>query len=140
MKFWDSSAAIPLGAAEPETPTVRLLREEDPEIAVWWGTRVECAAMVARAVREGRLGHEAAVLMRRRLQSVLEGVDEIAPTEDVRARAERLLAVHPLRAADALQLAAALVGARERPSGVGFVSLDRRLREAARREGFEVLP
>ena len=47
--------------------------------------------------------------------------------------------VHPLRAADSLQLAAALASAEEDPSGVGFVCFDIRLNEAASREGFTVL-
>ncbi|MFY9343542.1 MAG: hypothetical protein WAT39_13685 [Planctomycetota bacterium] len=55
-------------------------------------------------------------------------------------RARRLLANHPLRAADACQLAAALIACRERPDALGFVTLDSRLAEAARREGFTVLP
>jgi predicted nucleic acid-binding protein len=93
-----------------------------------------------RVVREGRLDAGAEGLAQARLHDLFEVVDEVAPVEDVRGRAERLLAVHPLRAADALQLGAALVWARERTTGLGFVSLDGRLREAARREGFTVLP
>lgn len=61
-------------------------------------------------------------------------------TEAVRQRAKRLLMVHPLRAADALQLAAALVWAAESPQGLELVCLDRRLKEAALKEGFTVLP
>ena len=41
---------------------------------------------------------------------------------------------------DSLQLAAALVWADHRPTGLGFACLDRRLRRAAAQEGFEVLP
>jgi len=55
-------------------------------------------------------------------------------------RARRLLAAHPLRAADALQLAAALVACDERPDVLALVTLDDHLAEAARREGFVVLP
>lgn len=58
----------------------------------------------------------------------------------VRDRAERLLAVHPLRAADALQLSAGLVSCDDKPQGESFVCLNPRLREAAVREGFIVLP
>jgi hypothetical protein len=56
------------------------------------------------------------------------------------ARDADVLAAHPLRAADALQLAAALVWTGEAAAGEAFVCLDERLRDAARREGFEVLP
>jgi hypothetical protein len=47
---------------------------------------------------------------------------------------------HPLRAADALQLGAALVWCEEQSHGEVFVCLDARLREAARREGFSLAP
>jgi hypothetical protein len=46
------------------------------------------------------------------------------------------LRVHPLRAADALQLAAAFVAAERRPSSLEIVTLDQRLAAAARKEGF----
>ena len=50
------------------------------------------------------------------------------------------LSIHPLRTADALQLAAALIWAQESPQGLEFVCLDQNLREAAPREGFSILP
>jgi uncharacterized protein len=50
-----------------------------------------------------------------------------------------LLSVHDLPAADALQLAAALVVTQERPQLLSFACLDGRLLSAARKEGFEVL-
>ena len=75
-----------------------------------------------------------------RLRQLVQHADTIAPTDDVRRRAARLLAVHPLRAADALQLAAALVWVEEQPHGERFVSLDGRLRDAAAREGFTLVP
>ena len=48
--------------------------------------------------------------------------------------------VHPLRAADGLQLAAALAAAEEAPASIGFVGFDARLNQAASREGFAILP
>ena len=64
----------------------------------------------------------------------------IQPTDHVRERAEQLIAVYPLRAADALQLAAALTWCENQPWNERFVCLDKRLRDAARKEGFSVLP
>ena len=55
----------------------------------------------------------------------------------VRNRAIRLLRVHPLRAADAFQLAAALVAFRAQPQDAIFLTGDERLRLAAEREGFD---
>ena len=63
---------------------------------------------------------------------------EIEPSEALRHGAMRLLRVHPLRAGDALQLAAALVWAGT-GTGLGFVTLDPRLADAARAEGFDVV-
>ncbi len=48
----------------------------------------------------------------------------------------RFLRVHPLRAADALQLAAAFIAAERRPSSLELITLDDRLAAAARKEGF----
>ena len=45
----------------------------------------------------------------------------------------------PLRAADALQLAAAFAAAERRPASLEIVTLDDRLANAARKEGFAVL-
>ncbi len=140
VSFWDSSALVPLFLDEPRTGDVRELLEQDPVITVWWGTRVECTSALTRSVRQGPLDARAEAFARRDQADLFADAHEVAPTEEVRARAERLLAVHPLRAADALQLAAALIWARERPTDLGFVSLDNRLREAALKEGFSVLP
>ena len=140
MRFWDSSALVPLFIGELTRPQLRRLVEEDPAIYCWWATRVECASVLARLTREGRLDGGAGRRARADLDDLYRGVCEIEPTEDVRERAERCLAVHALRAADALQLAAALIWARERPMGMTVVSLDERLRLAAFREGFTVLP
>jgi hypothetical protein len=60
----------------------------------------------------------------------------VEPTDEIRETARRLLRVHALRAADALQLAAAFVAAERRPPTMTFVTLDERLRTAAAREGF----
>ena len=66
---------------------------------------------------------------------------EVAPTREIRDIAKRLLRVHALRAADALQLAAALAMAENNPSSLGFVCTDDRLRDAAARQGFtRILP
>ena len=67
-------------------------------------------------------------------------MDVVEPHPVVRERAIRLLAVHSLRAGDALQLAAALVYFDERPRGESFVCLDERLGEAAAAEGLTLVP
>jgi uncharacterized protein len=140
VKFWDTSALVPVFLDQRDSGSVRSLLGRDPAVLTWWGSRVECTGAIARAVRQRELDAAAEQLARERQADLFSRVDEVTPSEDVRERAERLLGVHALRAADALQLAAALIWARERPARLEFVCLDGRLRGIARREGFAVLP
>jgi uncharacterized protein len=112
--------------------------DDDPEMIVWWGTEIECFSSIARREREGAPFREVARALER-LDSLTAAWRELQPTERVRQTAKRLLRVHKLRAADALQVAAALVAAEDHPASLEFVSLDARLIDAARREGFAVL-
>lgn len=140
MRFWDSSAIIPLCIKEPYSETMRLLAQSDGDLVFWWGTPVECSSSFARLRREGAISGDDEQQIRRLVDQLAQCGTEIAPSEEVRATARRLLLRHPLRAADALQLAAALVWAANRPDDLGFVCLDKRLRDAARIEGFTVFP
>jgi predicted nucleic acid-binding protein len=140
VKFWDASAVVPMVVAEPMSAVLRDVADEDPVVALWWGTSVEALSGLCRKARDGELDSGGLDGARDRLWAFLEDAHAIAPGDQLRDRAHRLLAVHALRAADALQLAAALVWADERPAGLEFVSLDDRLGEAARREGFRVVP
>jgi predicted nucleic acid-binding protein len=140
MKFWDSSAIIPLCLQEPTSEQVRAVLKADEDIVVWWTTRIECLSALERRGREGALPAEAQLRSRAVLTALATAWSEVLPSERVRQRAERLLAVHPLRAADALQLAAALIWAEEAPQGLEVVCLDKNLREGVLKEGFTVLP
>ena len=60
------------------------------------------------------------------------------PTESARDLAAALVQRHPLRAADAMQLAAALIGSNRQPRNRAFVCFDGRLAEAAVKEGLSV--
>ena len=62
----------------------------------------------------------------------------IDPSDVIRETATRFLRVHPLRAADALQLAAAFAAAERRPASLEIVTLDDRLADVAGKEGFAV--
>jgi len=103
----------------------------------------ELDAATLRALREhdaGELDAAGFEIARRRLQRFDQASAIVVPSEAIRARADRLLGLHTLRAADAFQLAALLAAAEERPAELPFVTLDGRLADAARREGFSVLP
>ena len=140
MRFWDSSALIPLFVREEHSPLVEALVGDDPEMMVWWAGPVECASAVHRLRREGVFAAAAAAEVLATLSAALDAANVVQPGDALRAKALRLLGVHPLRAADALQLAAAQLWAREMPAGRDFVCLDERLRSAAILEGFRVLP
>jgi uncharacterized protein len=139
VRFWDSSAVLPLLVRETNTERVGALVAEDPELIVSWTTPVECASALARLRRNGGIdvAGESAVLAV--LRELGEEWSEVQPVAPVRHMAMRLLRTHPLRAADALQLAAALAWA-ARPAGDVFITLDDRLATAAALEGFTVLP
>jgi predicted nucleic acid-binding protein len=140
MKWWDTSALLSILLEQEATEDLKGLLASDQDIAVWWGTKVESISAVSRLQREGHLEQAAASHVLKQLDLLLSSAWEVQPLEEVRATACRALRVHELRAADALQLAAALVWTEHRPTGMGFVCLDRRLREAAMREGFELSP
>jgi uncharacterized protein len=136
MRFWDSSALVPLLAAEAASRPVRALYLRDSEPVVWWATPVECASAIARLEREGALTATDAAVAFARLDALAASWLQVEPSDEIREAARRLLRVHPLRAADALQLAAAFVAAERRPPSMTFLTLDDRLRAAAGREGF----
>lgn len=137
MRFWDSSAIVPLLVEGPRSEAVRRLYLADPDVVVWWGTPVECASAIARLEREGLLPDAAGAF--ERLDAIAPSWTEVDAVEGIRAAARRLLRVHPLRAGDACQLAAALLASELRPPTLAFVTLDDRLAGAAEREGFRVV-
>jgi hypothetical protein len=138
MKFWDSSALVPLLLAEDSTPHATALALQDAETVVWWSTPVECASAIARVERNNELSSDGAATAFARLDALAASWLQVEPSDEIREIARRLLRVHPLRAAVALQLAAAFVAAERRPPTMTFVSLDHDLRTAAAREGFVV--
>jgi len=140
MRFWDSSAIIPLCLKEKASEAVKGLMKDDENIVVWWTTYIECLSALSRRQREGVFTSGDAAKVRAVLSALAAAWSEVQPTELVRLRAERLLSIHPLRAADALQLAAALVWAQETPRGLDFVCLDQNLRESSLKEGFSIQP
>lgn len=139
MRFWDSSAVLPLLVPEKRSDAMAELFRDDPAAAVWWATPVECTSALARLEREGRMTEVGWQTATERLRAAARGWTEVPPIDKVRDQATRLLRLHSLRAADALQLAAALVLADFDPRTLPLVTLDLHLAAAARREGFEVL-
>ena len=139
MRFWDSSAVVPLVCPEKPSRTCRSWLRLDPIMLVWALAAIEVISALSRKRREGALGGAVFAAGKRRLASLEQAWNEVAQYDAVRARARRLLELHPLRGADALHLAAALVAVEDRPQAIDFVTFDGRLAEAAEREGFRVL-
>ena len=139
MKFWDSSAIIPLLIEEPSRPKLLDYLAVDPIMLAWWATPVECVSAISRRERENSLSVAATTEALARLRVMSESWEEVQPTRQVRTVAQRVLRTHSLRAADALQLAALIAAAEGDPTSLPFVCLDERLSQAAQREGFSVL-
>ncbi|HTR89210.1 MAG TPA: type II toxin-antitoxin system VapC family toxin [Solirubrobacteraceae bacterium] len=138
MRFWDSSAIVPLIVAEASTEELVASTVQDPVMCVWWATEVECTSALSKQEREGALTDVAITTALERLDRLAEAWNEVQPTAALRGIARRLLRVHPLRAVDSLQLAAAIIASERLPASLNIVTLDERLASAARREGFTV--
>ncbi len=139
MRFWDASAIVPLLVAESSTRRLQALAAEDSVILAWWGSEVECISALARLEREGALNEAAMTAALVRLRQLVAGWHEVDPSDAIRETAGRFLRVHPLRAADALQLAAAFLAAERRPASLEVVTHDDRFAALARKEGFTVI-
>jgi hypothetical protein len=139
VRFWDTSGLVPLVLEEPGTELAMGWLREDPDVAVWGLTRLEIASAVERAARDGRIPSSIRRQALRRIDRIAGEAHEVSDLPAVRVRAVSLVARHPLRAADAAQLGAALLVADPDPASLGMVVLDRRLAEAAEREGLRVL-
>jgi predicted nucleic acid-binding protein len=139
VRYWDASALLPLLVAEPTSAAVAEAYSQDPEVVAWWATHVECASALARLERERYLGGSDMSVALAQLAGLAAAWHEVQPVPAVRQTAIRLLRVHDLRAADALQLAAAMTAAEGQPDSLDFVTLDERLALAADREGFTVV-
>ena len=136
--FWDTSALLLLICQQPKSQRARAAQRSYPTINVWWGTRVECLSALHRLIREGDLSGKEERQAFLSLEKLSAQWVEILPSEEARQFAERLLKHHPLRAADSLQLSAALIWCNRHPRGKTFICDDARLLEAAEKEGFNV--
>ncbi len=134
MRYWDASALVPLVVAEPRSPLARAWLSDDDHIVTWAWTQTEITSAIERRTRDGTLSREQRRETLRRFDALAESWDEITDVLPVRARANALLARHPLRAADAGQLGAALLIQEQMAGVLTFVCLDSSLAWAAERE------
>ncbi len=137
--FWDTSAIIPLCCWQQKTQAANRAYRLFPKMTVWWATGVECHSALERLEREKYLTAPEKQQAQQTLRKYRALWTEIAPSDEVRDTAQRLLSQHDLRAADSLQLAAALVWCNAYPKGKTFVGGDAKLLNAAAQEGFTVV-
>ncbi|HET7870899.1 MAG TPA: type II toxin-antitoxin system VapC family toxin [Terriglobales bacterium] len=136
--FWDASALVPLCIHESTSRQAHShLRHSLP--VVWWGSAIEVQRAVMRLHRFGKVKDVEVKGALARLDLLRRGWREILPTDALRESALQLLEKHDLRAADSLQLAAALTWCKQRPSKRTFICADQRLSRAAQAIGFPVL-
>jgi predicted nucleic acid-binding protein len=139
MRYWDTSGLVPLFVREGASPLADSYYRDDPRVITWTLSEVELLSALARRRREGAFSEEAFASCRAKVTRFWAAVVSVHDVARAKARAQRLLLTHPLRAADALQLAAALLAVSEAPAGHSFVCFDERLANAAAIEGFDVL-
>jgi predicted nucleic acid-binding protein len=139
LRYWDASALLPLIVAERGSELVDGWLRSDDVICTWGLTRVELASAIERRAREGVLNRTQRREALKLVTDLTAAASEIVDLEAVRVRAVSVLARHALRAADAAQLGAALLVCEAGLPNLEFVCLDRRLADAAVREGLDVL-
>ena len=137
--FWDTSGIVPLCCFQARTAESRQTVRVYARQVTWWATPVEVVSSFSRLRREEKLTSEGKQQALNRLGYLRSRWTEVQPTSEVRETAERLLNVHNLRAADALQLSAALISCGHRPRGRHFIGGDGDLANAAEAEGFTVI-
>lgn len=136
--FWDASGIVPLCVDESASHRAQSkLRQFLP--VVWWASMVEVHSAIARLHRLGRLKDIEKKGALSRLNVLSRGWREILPSDSLRETAARLFDNYELRAADSLQLAAALIWCQQRPARRTFICADQRLSKAAATAGFSVL-
>ncbi len=138
MRYWDASALVPPVVAEAGTESAPTWLSEDDHIGTWVWTRTEITGAIERHTREGSLSRQQRRDVLERFNAFADSWDEVTEVLAVRSRANALLARHPLRAADAGQLGAALLVQEHLVGPLTFVCLDQRLSSAAELESLRV--
>ena len=136
--FWDSSALVPLCVQQGITAhAVSLHKTHD--VVAWWTAPVEIASALARLVRLQQIVPTDYAKAQKLAKALSDSWSLIQPSDVLRSKAVQLVDQYDLRAADALQLAAALEWCEDAPQGRVLLSADQRLREAALLVGFNAM-
>lgn len=136
--FFDTSAIVPLIVRQETTQRARQLLKNYPRPVVSWTTFIEVHSALARLIRDGHISRKNNQAAGARLEHLKKAWAEVLMTEQLRVLCVDLLSRYDLRAADAIQLAAALTWCDERPRGRSFITFDERLSAGAEQAGFNL--
>ena len=140
MRFWDSSAVLSLVATGTRTNDMLGLLREDSTMLVWTMTPIECLSAIYASGHKANMPIQSKTAeITKRLKQLQDSWIEVHQVAWVKKRAERLLSVHGMSTAAALQLAAALIACEDRPDELPIVTFDPELARCASREGFQVV-
>jgi len=140
VRFWDSSAIVPLIVEQASSGLADAWLQQDRRVVVWMLSEIEVVSALRRLLREGVLPERAAADAEALAMELLARADQVSDVDRVKTQARRVLRLHALQAADALQLGAALAWADGHPESLVLHTFDQRLALAAQREGFSVVP
>ena len=138
MSFWDSSALVPLCTSEARSILAGRLWKQFSEKFVWWETSVEICSALARLERENKISAQKRSKAEQRLEILEKVWTEIQPEPRIKELARTFPSTYGLKAADSLQLAAALVWCNEIPKNKDFISGDAKLLKVAEDVGFTI--
>jgi|ERR1022692_3899402 predicted nucleic acid-binding protein len=134
--FWDASALVPLCVHQNITPSVVSLYRSYQAV-VWWATPVEIASALARLLRTREIDSGEWAKARHVAVALADEWTVVQPSNALRSNAAQLVDRYDLKAADAMQLAAALEWCESIPEDRVFLTSDHKLREAATLSGFD---
>ena len=133
--FWDTSALVSLCTVQLHTAEALGMLDKY-RLVIWWATPVEITSALTRLLRSGDIDATVYAQAQRQSEGYANLWSVVAPSAQIALDARILLERYPLRAADALQLAAALAWCGEKPKGKAFLTFDKKLREVASQAGF----
>jgi predicted nucleic acid-binding protein len=137
--YAESSAVLAWLLDEETAPVVRQLLTDAEIIVASDLTLIECDRVLIRAIHLGELTEAEAADRRAQLSAAASHWHILRIANEVVDRARQPFPGEPIRTLDAIHLASTLV-ARSAVAGLNLLSLDERVRNAARKLGIEVLP
>ena len=138
MKFWDSSAIVPLVVQQTLSKFSLKLLKSDLVQLVSFSTYCEVFSALSRLEREGYLSSDGFSMSESQLNKLAKSWHVVSFSPLLEAETKRLLRIHPIKCADAFQLASAISCCDRNSDALSFVTLDQKLSTTARKEGFTI--